>query len=157
MTTIDAGISGAATLLEQLASLAENTTIENLPRRQAASVPQRVVDVLGIAVRATSLPTSEAVTGYAVEQGGTPKATAIGAGRRLPASSAAFVNGVLAHSLDYDDTHLPSILHPSASVVPAALAAAQAHGCDGAQLVPAVAVGLEVAVRLGMVGLVLTY
>ena len=152
MTTIDAGISGAATLLEQLASLAENTTIENLPRRQAASVPQRVVDVLGIAVRATSLPTSEAVTGYAVEQGGTPKATAIGAGRRLPASSAAFVNGVLAHSLDYDDTHLPSILHPSASVVPAALAAAQAHGCDGAQLVPAVAVGLEVAVRLGMAG-----
>ncbi|MGI9578516.1 MAG: MmgE/PrpD family protein [Microthrixaceae bacterium] len=152
MTTIDAGLSGASTLLEQLASLATATTIDNLPAEQAASVPQRVVDVLGIAVRATTLPTSEAVTGYAVEQGGTPKATAIGAGRRLPAASAAFVNGVLAHSLDYDDTHLPSILHPSASVVPAALATAQAHGRAGSDVVPAVAVGLEVAVRLGMAG-----
>ncbi len=42
--------------------------------------------------------------------------------------SASFVNGVLAHSLDYDDTHLPSVLHPSASVVPAALAAAKLVG-----------------------------
>ena len=152
MTTIESGISGARTLLEQLASLAATTSIDNLPAAQARSVPQRVVDILGIAVRATTLPTSEAATGYAVEQAGSPKATAIGAGRRLPAASAAFVNGVLAHSLDYDDTHLPSILHPSASVVPAALATAQAHGCTGSDVVPAVAVGLEVAVRLGMAG-----
>ena len=40
-------------------------------------------------------------------------------------SSSRFVNGVLAHALDYDDTHLPSILHPSASVVPASLAVAE--------------------------------
>ena len=37
----------------------------------------------------------------------------------MSAVEAAFVNGVLAHSLDYDDTHLPTILHPSASIVPA--------------------------------------
>ena len=48
--------------------------------------------------------------------------------RRSPANQAALVNGVLAHSLDYDDTHLPSVLHPSASVVPAALAAAEHAG-----------------------------
>ena len=48
--------------------------------------------------------------------GGTPGATAIGSGgRRCPAPSAALVNGMLAHALDYDDTHLPSVLHPSAS------------------------------------------
>ncbi len=152
MSTMDVEVSGAATLLERLANVAEATTIENLPAAQAASVPQRVLDVLGIAIRATTLPTSEAATGYALEQAGSPQATAIGAGRRLPAAQAAFVNGVLAHSLDYDDTHLPSILHPSASVVPAALATAQAHGCAGAEVVPAVAVGLEVAVRLGMAG-----
>ena len=53
---------------------------------------------------------------------------------------AAFVNGVLAHSLDYDDTHLPSVLHPSACIVPAALAAAQYAGADGAGDVAAIAV-----------------
>lgn len=65
---------------------------------------------------------------------------------------AAFVNGVLAHSLDYDDTHLPSVLHPSAAVVPAALASAERSGATGAELVRAIAVGLEVCVRLGMAG-----
>jgi len=62
------------------------------------------------------------------------------------------VNGVLAHSLDYDDTHLPSILHPSASIVPASLAAAELAGATGAQTIAAIAAGLEICVRLGMAG-----
>ena len=70
----------------------------------------------------------------------------------MSAAEAAFVNGVLAHSLDYDDTHLPSILHPSASVVPASLAVAEWQGATGTALTDAVAVGLEVTVRLGMGG-----
>jgi 2-methylcitrate dehydratase PrpD len=65
---------------------------------------------------------------------------------------AALANGVLAHSLDYDDTHLPSVLHPSATVVPAALAAAEAVGADGRETIRAIAVGLEVCVRIGMAG-----
>ena len=70
----------------------------------------------------------------------------------MSAAEAAFVNGVLAHSLDYDDTHLPSILHPSASVVPAALAVAEWQSVSGTALLDAVAVGLEITVRLGMGG-----
>jgi hypothetical protein len=68
-----------------------------------------------------------------------PRPSAPGGG--CPPHQAAFVNGVLAHSLDYDDTHLPSILHPSASVVPAALAAGEAVGASGADVVVAAAVG----------------
>src|SRR5690606_32648431 len=98
------------------------------------------------------LPTSKAAITYAVDAGGAERATAVGVGRRLPAPAAAFVNGVLAHSLDYDDTHLPSVLHPSANVVPAALAAAEDAGASGDDVVRAIAVGLEVAVRLGMAG-----
>jgi 2-methylcitrate dehydratase PrpD len=60
----------------------------------------------------------------------------------------------LAHSLDYDDTHLPSILHPSASIVPAVLAAAEACQAEGADVVAAIAVGLEICVRLGMAGFI---
>src|SRR5690606_23077479 len=79
-------------------------------------------------------------------------ATAVGIPERLPAALAALVNGTLAHSLDYDDTHLPSVLHPSAAVIPAALAAAEAHGADEATTVRAIAVGLEICVRTGMAG-----
>jgi 2-methylcitrate dehydratase PrpD len=82
--------------------------------------------------------------------GGIEEATAVGGGHRLPAPSAALVNGTLAHALDYDDTHLPSVLHPSAPVVPAALAAAEATSASGEALVAAVAAGIEVCNRLGL-------
>ncbi|NBH07220.1 MmgE/PrpD family protein, partial [Amycolatopsis sp. SID8362] len=86
------------------------------------------------------------------EWGGEGRATAIGTGDRLPEPSAALLNGTLAHSLDFDDTHLPSVLHPSASVVPAALAVAESRGATGAQLLDAIGVGVEITVRLGMAG-----
>lgn len=137
------------TIAEQLGAFAVEATV---PEAVAHSVAQRVLDILGIAVAATQLETSAAVIDYAVSQGGVAQATAVGSAQRLPAALAALVNGTLAHSLDYDDTHLPSVLHPSAAVVPAALAAAEAAGADEATLVRAVAVGLEVCVRTGMAG-----
>ena len=80
-------------------------------------------------------------------------ATAVGAAQRLPAPSAALVNGTLAHSLDFDDTHLPSVLHPSSAVLPAALAAAEAASArPGGALLDAAAVGIELTCRLGMAG-----
>ena len=140
------------TLARQLARFATETTFVRLPEEVVESVRMRVLDVLGICIAATPLDTSGAARAYVVEQGGHSRATAIGMADGVPAVFAAFVNGVLAHSLDFDDTHLPSVLHPSATVVPAALAAAEAAGADGQALVAAIAVGLEVVVRLGMAG-----
>lgn len=138
-----------STLSQQLAEFAVSTPI---PDGVRTSVAERILDILGIAVAATTLSTSRAAIEWVASNGGTPRATAIGIGDDVPAPMAAFVNGTLAHSLDYDDTHLPSILHPSAAVIPAALAAAQHAGSTGLELVDAVAVGLEVCVRTGMAG-----
>ena len=144
--------SGAATLAQQLGAFAEQAYADGVPDDVARSVEQRVLDVLGLCVAAHRLPTSAAALAHVLDQGGHAQATAVGVPTKVTAAQAAFANGVLAHSLDYDDTHLPSVLHPSASVVPAALAAAEHVGATGEQLVRAVAVGLEVAVRLGMAG-----
>ena len=73
-------------------------------------------------------------------------------GRPSTLEHAAFVNGLLAHALDYDDTHFPSVLHPSSVVIPAVVASATATPITKAQLVAAVAAGREVAVRLGLAG-----
>ncbi len=137
-----------STVLSQLAALAGGP----LPEEVRRGIPSRIIDIVGIAVRASELGTSRAVVGFAADQGSAAQATVIGGGQAMSAAEAAFVNGVLAHSLDYDDTHLPSILHPSASVVPASLAVAEWQGVPGAALIDAVAVGLEVTVRLGMGG-----
>ena len=139
------------TLVQQLAALAAKSSYDVLPADVQASAPERVLDIVGLALAALSMDTSQAARGWSQAQGCTGPATVIGGGT-APAAQAAFVNGVLAHSLDYDDTHLPSVLHPSASVVPAALAAAESARASGAQLLAAVAVGVEVSVRLGMAG-----
>jgi 2-methylcitrate dehydratase PrpD len=140
------------TLSEQLAVFALRTLAEGAPADVRASVQQRVLDVTGLQLAARPLATSVGAIEYALAQGGPAQAHVIGVTQRISAPWAAFANGVLAHSLDYDDTHLPSVLHPSASVVPAALAAAEQSGADGSRVLDAIAVGIEVVVRLGMVG-----
>lgn len=141
-----------ATLSEQLAAFAVATVRDGAPAAVRASVRQRVLDVVGLQLAAHELATSVGAVAYAKSQGGPEQAHVAGRTGRISAAGAAFANGVLAHSLDYDDTHLPSVLHPSASVVPAAIAMAEATGADGARVFDAIAVGIEVVVRLGMAG-----
>lgn len=76
--------------------------------------------------------------------------TVFGLSQRYGAGAAALLNGAFGHSLDFDDTHADSSLHPSAPVVPAALAAAELTGAAGHDLIAAIVIGFEVCCRLGM-------
>jgi 2-methylcitrate dehydratase PrpD len=145
-------IATEQTLGAQIAAFAVHAARHGVPEDVAASVRQRTLDILGLCVAAHRLPTSAAIIEHVLDQGGHEQATIVGHAGRVTAAQAALANGVLAHSLDYDDTHLPSVLHPSASIVPAALAAAEHAGASGELTIRAIAVGLEVAVRLGMAG-----
>ena len=67
-------------------------------------------------------------------------------------SAAALLNGTLAHSLDFDDTHAEASLHSSAPILSAALAAAQMNKSSGQELITACVVGYEIQIRLGLAG-----
>jgi 2-methylcitrate dehydratase PrpD len=140
------------TVVQRLARLAHDVQQRGLPPHLRADVARRVLDVIGNSVAATGQPTADSVAAVVRGWGGPADATAIGTGLRLPAPAAALLVGTLAHSLDFDDTHLPSVLHPSSPVVPAALAVAEATGATATALLDAAGVGIEVAVRLGMGG-----
>ena len=140
------------TVAQWLASVAANVARDGLDDDLRQDVARRVLDVLGNSLAAADQPAARAVTTVATAWGGSEQSTAIGSGVRLPAPAAALVNGTLAHSLDFDDTHLPSVLHPSSSVIPAALAVAEATGASGPALLDAAGMGIEVTVRLGMGG-----
>ncbi|MFT3987535.1 MmgE/PrpD family protein [Aestuariivirga sp.] len=75
--------------------------------------------------------------------------TVFGLSRGYGPAAAALLNGAFGHSLDFDDTHADSSLHPSAPVVPAALAAAEMTGASGRDLLLAIVAGYEVCCRLG--------
>jgi len=144
--------AAAPTVVQRLAGLAADVRRDGLPDALREDVARRVLDLVGNSLAAGRESSAVAVTAVVRGWGGPPDATAIGTGLRVPSAAAALVNGTLAHSLDFDDTHLPSVLHPSSSVVPAALAVAEATGATGAQLLDAAGVGIEVTVRLGMGG-----
>jgi 2-methylcitrate dehydratase PrpD len=77
-------------------------------------------------------------------------ATSLLDGRALSVPGAAWANGVLANALDLDDGHRLVKGHPGAVVIPAALAVAEDVGATREQLLTAVAVGYEIALRAGM-------
>jgi 2-methylcitrate dehydratase PrpD len=142
------------TLAQSLARFAAVTTFDRLPSKVVHSVQLRVLDTLGICLASSSFHLGDGVADLVEGWGGRPDAVLVGRARgtRCPAPQAALLNGTLAHALDFDDTHLPSVLHPSASVVPAAMAMAEASGRSGPDVLAAIAVGVEVTVRVGMGG-----
>jgi 2-methylcitrate dehydratase PrpD len=140
------------TLLQQVAGFVAALHREPPPALVLDDAARRVRDVIGNSLAASDTEPGRVVLELANEASGRGEATTFGSGARLPAGSAAFVNGTLAHALDFDDTHLPSILHPSASVVPASIAVAERLALDGRDLCTAVAIGDEVCIRLGLAG-----
>ncbi len=63
---------------------------------------------------------------------------------------AAFINAVASHTVEFDDIHRDSGYHPAAPTIPAALAAAQAHGASLETLLKAIVAGYEVSCRIGL-------
>ncbi len=141
------------TLVQQVAKFAGQVTFLALPQTVVDSVKDRVLDTLGICLASSSQHLADGLLQMLTAWGGAPESGVIGGGR-YPAPAAALVNGTLAHSLDFDDTHLPSVLHPSASVIPAVLAVSESVKATGADVIAAAAVGLEITIHTGMGGYV---
>ncbi len=77
------------------------------------------------------------------------EATLLATGGRAAAEAAALANGALIHARSQDDTQAASTSHPGAPVMAAALAAAEAGGCSGAEFLAAVVLGYEALCRIG--------
>jgi 2-methylcitrate dehydratase PrpD len=124
---------------------------EDLPSHVVKAALINLLDTLACAIAGRTAPGVADVAALATEWGGAPQALIWGSTARIPAHHAAWVNGMMAHARDYDDTHDAAVLHAGVSVVPAALAAAELNPrATGADLVAGVAAGLELVCRLGV-------
>ena len=147
---MNANTTAETTLVQKLAELCASVRYEDLPDDVTRSARERALDIAGLILAAQRLETSAMARQVARSWGGPEQSTLLGWGERGPAVAAAFLNGTLAHSLDFDDTHLPSVLHPSASVVPGLWAAAEETGAGTHDLIAAAAGAYEVCIRTGM-------
>ncbi len=139
------------TASEALAAFAARLTYASLPAPVVAKAKLHLLDVLGVALASSTMPFARMAYEAARGLGGGGLATVIGFAEGLPPAWAALINGTLAHGIDFDDTHQASVVHVSASVAPAALASAEATEVDGQRFLTALVIGLESAVRVGLV------
>ena len=81
---------------------------------------------------------------------GPPQGIVIGRGERPDALNAAFLNAVGANVLEYDDTHLATVMHPAAPVAPGLFALAELRPVSGRELLHAFILGVEISCRVGL-------
>ncbi len=108
-----------------------------------------LLNFIGCALGVANSPPVEMAVRVALPLSGADRVTAIGRKERLDPLGAAFVNAIGGNLLDYDDTHLRTVIHPTAPVAPAALALAEQRGLSGAAMLQAFILGAEVACRIG--------
>ncbi|HZQ75511.1 MAG TPA: MmgE/PrpD family protein [Burkholderiales bacterium] len=138
------------TLSERMAQFAFALDAGTIPKEVAECALDHILDAVGVGIAASSVPEAQGMHGAVQALGKGEEASPFGFPGRLPAPSAALLNGTLVHSLEFDDTHTASIVHGSAVIVAAAFAAAEKHGASGADLLAAVVAGWELMVRLGL-------
>ncbi len=123
------------------------------PPPQARLVTRRaVMDAVGVMSAASGLGEGcDAFAGVARESGESGPCTVLGFDFTTSPVMAAFVNGALAHALDFEDTHDATLVHPHAAVLPAALAMAEfVGGVSGREFLDAVAIGADLSCRLAL-------
>jgi 2-methylcitrate dehydratase PrpD len=134
-----------------------NPTYANLPAEVIELGKKSILDGLGVAFSGSVAETGELGRVYVKSLGLAPgEATVIGSPMRVPPRFAAFLNGVGIHADDYDDTQLAVakdrvyglLTHPTAPVLPAALAVAEAAGKSGRDLMLAYHIGVEVETKV---------
>ena len=139
----------AADLVEHFRPLLRRPVFTSFHAPAIEAAKQSIFDTLGVSLGASRLEKAvSVVVDLARENGGRPEATVIASDLKLPAEAAAFVNGAMAHCLDYDD-YTDWGHHAASSLVPAAFAVAErAAPVSGKELITAVAVGQDIFGRL---------
>ena len=135
-----------------LAQFAHDLTFEAIPEGVRERAKHLMLDATGIAYASGAYDFAHKTLTAIVGLGGDGQVPVIGLPQRLSPRDAALVNGVLAHGLDFDDTHTGGIIHSTASMWPTVLSTAFMRGKSGADLLVAYIAGVEAATRLGAVG-----
>ena len=137
------------TISEELADYITRMKISDLPTEVVSKTKQCILDTIGCMLRGSLDEVGVMLVGHVFRYGPPGPCTVFGHAGSLGVEHAALANGTLAHVLEWDDGHRPSGNHLGCAVVPAAMVMAQATECSGDQILLSVALGYDVAGRVG--------
>jgi 2-methylcitrate dehydratase PrpD len=132
-----------------LARFAAQVRFADLPAAVRERAKLHVLDALGVGFASHAYPYAARSIEGVKAIGACGDCTVLGQAGGFEVRDAALLNGILVHGLDFDDTHLASIVHPTTTSLPAAMAMAQSLGASGAELLAGFVAGAETAIRVG--------
>jgi len=128
-----------------------NTRYEDLSQGAVDATKTFILDAFGVAIAGTLAPGVSETLGLLSDWGGKAESTVLVSGQRLPAPSSAMMNSFLMHNQEFDPVHDLAVVHAFTTVLPVALAVAEAQGgVTGKELLTAVALGVDVACWIGI-------
>ncbi len=148
--TADPGIEAPPPVTMQLAQFAAGLEHRGLPRAVRAALTGALLDYLRVASLGARMPWSGWALQLARELGGHGRAGVLFSREHTDPERATLVNATYAGSIDADDVHVGSMLHPGCVVISAALAMGQARAASGARVLAAIAAGYETMIRIGL-------
>jgi 2-methylcitrate dehydratase PrpD len=141
--------SGTAT--HRLVEFARGLSFDAVPASAVSAARLAALDSIGCMLGGSRTGLARQAGEFVLAMGGREQATVSGRGWRTSMPLATFLNSVHANALDYDDAFErdgKGMGHPGASVIPAALAAAENAGATGEELLTAIVAGYETADRI---------
>jgi 2-methylcitrate dehydratase PrpD len=134
---------------QNLARFIVETRWDDVPDQIRHEAKRALLNFFAVALAGCRSGTVEIALRSLAEFSDRRQATVIGRGERMDALSAAFLNAAGANVLDFCDTHLPTVIHPTAPVAPALLALAELRRVRGSELLLAFVLGVEAQCRIG--------
>jgi 2-methylcitrate dehydratase PrpD len=132
-----------------LARFAADLDLADVPSAVRERAKLHILDALGLGLASHAYDYAKSAVAGAVALGAGGASSVIGRPERVELRDAALANGILIHGLDFDDTHLASIIHPTCTSLPCAAALGEQLGVSGEALLAAVLVGAETGIRIG--------
>lgn len=140
------------TIAEAFADFASGLRYEDIPDEVRERAKLLILDCIGIALASGTYDFAKRADAAVRRLSGAlvGGSTVIGRPGSLSLRDAVYLNGILVHGLDYDDTHPEGVIHASASAFPTSLGIAEDRALSGRDLLLGYLIGMEVSTRVGM-------
>ena len=135
---------------ERIVDFALGLSQSLIPSDVTALARLHTLDALGVGIAASQGRVQQKMAQSFLGRQGYGDCSLLGHITRTQSANATLLNGSFIHSLEYDDTHMASIVHGSSVLVPTALAAAEQHKLSLGELMRLITIGWEVLVRIGL-------
>ena len=135
---------------EDVARYVVETSADQIPDSIIHEGKRCLINFLAVALYSSRDPSLDILLDVFDLEGSAANASVLGSDVRTSLQNAALANGYLGHLEDYDDTHFPTVIHPSSPTLPAALALGEKLSVSGRDVLDASVLGMELCCRIGM-------